>query len=93
MLGSRVATLCSVVRLTNKTKRTSIRTDRSASQGNAFEAVAQARLLFTPSTKINIGDLVSINGLVLIVISIQQRFQNLSSLMDHYEVDLDVYGA
>lgn len=93
MPGIRVATLCSVVRLTSLGKKTSIRTDRSASQGNAYESTAAARLLFTSTTALKIGDLVDIGGLNLIVESIQQRRHNLTGLIDHLQVDLSVYGS
>lgn len=93
LLGYRFATLCSVVRLTNAVKKTSIRTDRSASQGNAFEVISDARLLFAPSVKLSLDDLVTINGVVLTVISVQQRIHNITGVLDHYQVELNIYGT
>lgn len=55
------AARCAIVYLRNITAVTSVRTDSSASRGNAFETTSDARLLFDPGVAIDRGDIVEIS--------------------------------
>jgi len=90
-LGAERKARCCVVKLSGSTKKTSIRTDKSASQGDADEIVADARLLFPDGTNIEVGDVVVIRGRRLVVDSIEEKFQALTNKFDHYQVDLLIW--
>lgn len=91
VFGNRTASLCSVIKLATSLKRTSIRTDRSASQGNAKEIVSDSRLLFAATTRLSVGDIIYVGGLKLIAEVIQQRFDVLTGNLDHLQVDLMIW--
>ena len=91
LFGMPVNVKCCVVKLTGGTKKTSIRTDKSASQGNADELVSESRLLFPPNVSINVGDIVTIRGMKLVVDLIEQKFTALIGKFDHYQVDLTIW--
>lgn len=91
LFGVRVKTACAIVKLSNTLKKTSIRTDRSASQGNAKEITADSVLLFLPTSKIKIGDAVEINGLTLYVEIIQRRYEAFTGKLDHIQAELTVW--
>ena len=67
----------------------SVRTDQSASRGNAEERTEIAKLLFPSTVTIGLEDKFEILGHTLRVIKIQPRNSVLGRL-DHYEVD---FGA
>jgi hypothetical protein len=71
--------------------QTSIRTDKSASQGNADEILADARLLIPSTFRPMIGDVVIVRDIKLTVIGIRQKFTALIDKFDHYEVDLNIW--
>lgn len=51
---------CAVIWLRDEVKKTTVRSDSSATRGRAEESTADARLLFKPDVKIATGDLVEI---------------------------------
>ncbi|NQZ53221.1 MAG: hypothetical protein HRT93_03095 [Piscirickettsiaceae bacterium] len=79
--------LCSVVRLVVSREKTSVRADSSASRGKIDEIVSTSRLLFLPTTKINLGDKVEIADITLKVDSKNIRF-SVNGRVDHVQVDL-----
>ena len=93
IFGSRVATLCAVIKLANAATPTNQSNSRSASIGNAAEMTSNSTLLFTPSTKIKINDLVNVGGIVLSIESIEQKMNHINGMIDHYQVSLKIYGT
>lgn len=87
-----VDSVCSVVRLTTSTNKTSVRTDSSGSGGSAKEIQADARLLFLPTTNLEENDRVEVNGIALRVVQTQIRYAVFSPAPDHLEVDLDIWA-
>jgi hypothetical protein len=85
-------TPCAIVKLVQETKKTSVRTDSSATRGTAQEILADARLLFPKYVSLKPGDRISIMGFELTVVSVFPRHSVLGN-HDHWEVDFDVYGA
>jgi len=91
ILGAGRREMCAVVKLTLGAEKTSVRADSSASRGAAHEFVADARLLFPSDSKIAVNDRVELGGYRLKVVSIFPRF-GLDGEIDHYQVDLAVWG-
>jgi len=83
---------CSVVKLSNSSKSTSVRADSSASRGSAKEVLADARLLFSVNTQIKIGDRLEIYGFKLEVSSVRAHFQVFQNKIDHWQVDLNAWA-
>jgi len=81
---------CGVVHLRGAAQKTSVRTDSSASRGNAEEVVAAAKILFQPHIEIGLGDRFEIAGLTLRVTSIQPRIA-VTGQHDHNEVEFEVW--
>lgn len=83
---------CAVVRLTQKSIKTSVRADSSASRGTAKEVISDSTLLFPTHTDIDIGDMVLISNIELEVSEIQQRF-DVNGVLDHYQVELVIWQS
>lgn len=91
VLGNGFPAKCAVVKLNAVSERTSVRTDSSASRGFGREIVADARLLFPTSTRVEIDDKVEIAGIKLTVLSKSPRF-DVSGKIDHMQLDLMVWA-
>lgn len=78
----------SVVRLEHKTQPTSIRTDKSGSQGRADEEVVQGRLLLTNQIEPQNNDLIEVRGVTYKINSVYPRF-DMDALINHYQVDVE----
>jgi hypothetical protein len=87
-----VDALCGIVKLTFGVDQTSVRTDSSASRGNADEITADARLLFRPLYDIALGDMIVAEGRTLKVVDVQPRIAVIGRL-DHYQVDCNIVTA
>lgn len=85
--GEPVSVRCSVVHLINEIGKTPVRTDSSASRGNAEDAQPTAKILFHRRREPNFEDKFEIEGLALEVMKVEKRFDVLGQL-DHFEVDL-----
>lgn len=85
--GEPADALCAVVKLDAGALKTSVRTDSSASRGNAEEIAPVARLLFPPVYDVAVGDLVKVMEFVMEVKSVQPRVA-VFGVIDHFEVDL-----
>lgn len=79
---------CGVVHLGRVDQKTSVRTDSSATRGNADETLFNAKILFPSYVVVSAGDRFVINGQKLRVTAIEPRYSVYGSL-DHYEVDFD----
>lgn len=87
-VGTRV--MVGVVHLIRQVAKTSVRTDSSASRGNAEEQKATAKILFLPADKPRLGDRVEILGHFLRVQSLEPRIDTFGKL-DHYECLLTLW--
>lgn len=77
-----------MIRIERQTKPTSIRTDKSGSQGRAEEMVVQGRLLLENRVEPINGDLVSFRGKTYKVVDVFPRF-DMDALVNHYQVDVE----
>jgi hypothetical protein len=77
---------CGIVHLNKAAAKTSVRTDSSASRGNAEEQVSVAKILFPITVAIVAGDKFEIQGITLRVLTIEPRLDVLGR-HDHNEVD------
>jgi len=77
---------CSIVRLYSESLRTSVRTDTSATGGNAHEMIADARLLIDIKTDISEGDRLTVQGQTLRVMQIFAR-NDVHGRPHHHQVD------
>lgn len=80
---------CAVVHLVGQASKSSVRTDQSATRGNAEERTDTAVILFPISVKIAIDDKFQIGGQQLRVMGIEQRYDILGNY-DHDEVTLGI---
>jgi hypothetical protein len=76
-----------VIHLSAKIQPTSVRTDSSATRGNAEEMVAAAKILFRTEANPKRGDRFVIHGVVLRIESIEARVDTFGKL-DHWETTL-----
>lgn len=91
-LGAAKPALCSIVRFEIGADKTSVRTDSSASRGNAEEATAAVRLLFPPLYPVTTGTVVEMLGARVEIISVHPR-HTVTGEVDHYQVDAQVAEA
>ena len=82
---------CAVIKLTQSSQKTSVRTDSSASRGSAQEIHSDARILFTSASKIAVDDKVEVYGQSLRVVSVFPRY-SLPGRLDHIQVDLNIWA-
>jgi hypothetical protein len=66
---------------------TSIRTDKSGSQGRADESVVQGRLLIENRVEPTGGDLITVRGTTYKILDVFPRF-DMDGLVNHYQVDI-----
>ena len=90
-LGKSYTAKCAIVKLTQVSEPTSVRTDSSASRGAAREIIADARLLFPRTVDVNIDDKVEVMGMSLKVLSVFPR-TTIGGQHDHNQVDLMVWA-
>lgn len=84
-----VPATCSIIKLTEARDKTSVRTDSSASRGNAEEIKSDARLLFPASTSVNKEDVVEVLTFKLSVTSVFPRV-DVPGNLDHWQVDAEL---
>ncbi|MFT4064276.1 hypothetical protein [Paraburkholderia sp.] len=90
--GATVPERVSVVKIEIKSKQTPVSGTTTASHGSAFELDEDALLLFSPTTRASINDIVKVAGLTLRVVSKSPQF-DLNGRLDHHEVRLNVWSA
>lgn len=83
---------CSVVSLTQRSKKTSVRADSSATRGNATEIEADGVLLLSPVTAAGVDDVATVAGQRVRIVSISQQF-DLNGRLDHHEVSVVHWSA
>lgn len=87
---ARRAVPCAICQLSMATERTSVRTDSSATRGNAEEQTATAKILFPPG-KVAKGWKVEVAGYELRVIDLQPRYAVAGGRHDHDECLLSLW--
>lgn len=75
---------CGIVKLDVVADKTSVRTDSSASRGNADELTTQTRMLFSPGYGIGIGDKVDFEGILMVITEAFAR-RDMSGQVDHLD--------
>lgn len=80
---------CGIVRLEEASKRTSIRTDSSASRGNAMEETTISRILFPANVRVKQGDSIIFGDFSLLVMSVWPRV-SIAGKIDHWQADLKI---
>lgn len=83
---------CSVVSLTRRSTKTSVRADSSATRGNALELEADGVLLLSPATAAGVDDVATVTGQRVRIVSIAQQF-DINGRLDHHEVSVVHWSA
>jgi hypothetical protein len=91
LYGEPVSVRVDVIHLTKGDAKTSVRTDSSASRGNAEEEVASAKILFQVSARPVPGDRFVIDGVPLEIVGVEPR-RDVFGKLDHYEAVLTLYA-
>lgn len=78
---------CDVIQLRAQVAPTSVRTDQSATHGNAEEQVADARILFRLETRPQRGDRFKIDGVVLRIEGVEPR-RDVFGKLEHWDTSL-----
>lgn len=89
--STRLTERCAVVKLDIHSVGTTVRSDSSASRGHGKELVADAVLLFTRTTVVQIDDKIEIAGGTFRVIGKHPRF-SVGGSLDHYEVSAAIWS-
>lgn len=84
--------MCGVVKLRMIDQQTTVRADSSASRGFAEESVADARLMFLPSSDITEGDIIEVDGRKVKVAIVHPRF-SVTGRLSHKEVDCTAWQS
>ena len=79
-----------VVHLAAQAAKTSVRTDSSASRGNAEERVVVAKILFPVLAQPRVMDLVEFAGQTMMVKSVEPRIA-VTGRLDHLECEMELY--
>ena len=77
----------SVVRLETMVRPTSIRTDKSGSQGRSDEMVLDGRLLLDNGSSPKGGDLIEVRGITYEIVDVYPRY-DMDGLINHFQVDV-----
>jgi hypothetical protein len=88
-LGPARPAVCAVVKFEIGADKTSVRTDSSATRGNAEEITAAARLLFPPLFRPSLGTVVELHGNRVEIKSVHPRL-TVTGQLDHYQVDCEI---
>jgi hypothetical protein len=90
--GAWVRQRVGIVKLEQRTDKTSVRTDSSASRGSAKEVLADARILFPKNVILKEGDRIRVVGMLLTVQSVWPRHR-ITGELDHWQVDCEVWAG
>ncbi len=88
--GARHKERCAIVAIIESDEKTSVRSDSSATRGNAREILYDAVILFGPRTKAKMHDIVQVNGYKMEVMTVQPRY-DIDGKLDHYQFDLKIW--
>jgi hypothetical protein len=84
-LGVQASERCAIVKLRYEAQHTTVRADSSGSRGYAAEFAASTKILVLKDTAIEIGDQITVQGIVLRVVSKFPR-HSVIGLLDHFEL-------
>ena len=79
------------MKLTISSEKSSVRADSSASRGNAMELVANLKILFLPTVKIDIDDTLELNNCQFRVLGLVPR-SDVNGRPDHIEVLANIWS-
>jgi hypothetical protein len=91
VFGDPIKEKCAIVKLDVVAMKTTVRADSSASRGAADELTSMARILFTNTSKVQIGDKIIVAGQDLKVLSKFPRY-SIDGEFDHWQVDAGIWG-
>lgn len=83
-----IKTVCSIVDTDYDDNKTTVRTDSSATKGNAREATYDTRLLIPKHIKVDLMDKVIADGQDMKIVRISPR-RNVFGRLDHIEIRCD----
>lgn len=89
--GNSYKEACAIVKLDIRNLTSSVRTDSSATRGNARELIADSVILLNKATRGNIDDVIVVAGYELRILTKQPRFSATGAL-DHYEITASVWS-
>ena len=81
---------CSIVKLATERAKTTVRTDTSASGGNAHEIISDARILVNINADIAQGDKITVMGVTLRVDQLFRR-NDVNGKPHHHQVDCSLW--
>lgn len=81
---------CSVVSMPTADVKSSVRSDSSASRGNAHEEQVNGKILLTAVTRAEMHDILVIRGQKLKIDSVHPRW-NAAGKLDHIEVTVSIW--
>jgi hypothetical protein len=82
---------CAIVKLRVSRVKTSVRTDSSASGGNAHEQAADLRLLVDAKTDVAVGDKLTLRGMSFKVMDVLLR-TGIRGDLEHLQVDGELWA-
>lgn len=88
--GATVKERCAIVAIISNDKKTSVRSDSSASRGNANELLYDAVILVGPRSRAEMHDVMTVNGFKMKIMTVQPRY-NIDGVLDHYQLDLQIW--
>jgi len=90
ILGQRKNEKCGIVRLYTDSQFTTVRVDSGASRGAAYEKQGGAKLLLSPNTIAEVGDLIIPDGRTRYRIAMIQPRYATSGKLDHMEIECGI---
>jgi flagellar basal body L-ring protein FlgH len=91
LASKKIKSRCSIVKLVVQDMRTSVRTDTSATGGNAHEYAGDSRLLFDLSAPIEVGDIITVSGITLQADAKFYR-NSVNGKGHHWQVDASIHN-
>ena len=85
VLSNPVKTTCAVLKFETTRAKTTVRADASGTRGHADEEIADIEILLGKNVKVELGDVLKIQGFESRVTRVRLRFDVMSRL-DHIEV-------
>lgn len=83
--------LCAVVKLNNRSEKSTVRADSSGSRGAAQEVLADIVLLFKAPNAPQLEDRITIDGMQVIVTARMPRHL-VTGAIDHYQVECEKWA-
>lgn len=82
---------CAIVAIQISDEKTQVRTDTSATKGNAKELVCDAIILLGKNSKAKMNYVIEVEGYKMIIVGMQPRF-NIDGRLDHYEMSANIWN-